>query len=429
VRAGHFVLADADLRKGLSLLGQRTPTSNVAVITGLIAGLLRQASHLTLGARITATNGPSREQARLAASLYHRYIEVQWNLQAPLWSLEAVVRCLNVSELAGPSPEMGISFANAGFWAGQLGLRRLAESYYERGRTMVEGSGLAGVEGYYYLSRATYALSVGAWDEAAESVERGLDANRRAGDKSRVEAGLMSGANADLQRGRYEDALVWLHRAEQTLWPYGSPTQRIWCLAGLLFAHCRLRRPTDALVRRIDDVLEEVIGTVEFVLGHCWRARAIQLSGTREEAMAAVALALDAVQRVPTTPFYAGNGMFAVLEACFDLWTDAPSNADKAALLASITTMRRKLAQVARVSRMTRAAAALADGRIHALRGSPRRARARIRKALAIAERHDLRYEAASAHLALSRLQDARAEDVQHHQDEAERLFHQMGLP
>jgi class 3 adenylate cyclase/tetratricopeptide (TPR) repeat protein len=429
VRAGHFVLADADLRNGLSLLGQRTPTSAVAVATGLIAGLLRQAAHLALGARLAGTNGRSREQARLAASLYHRYIEVQWNLQAPLWSLEAVVRCLNVTELAGPSPEMGISFANAGFWAGQLGLRQLAEKYYERGRIMVEGSGLAGVEGYYYLSRATYALSVGAWDEAAESVERGLAANRRAGDKSRVEAGLMSGANADLQRGRYEDALVWLHRAEQTLWPYGSPTQRIWCLSGLLFAHCRLQRPTEALVQRIDDVLEDVVGTVEFVLGHCWRARAIQLSGTREEAMTALAVALESVQRVPTTPFYAGNGMYAVLEAYFDLWADASSDAERAALLAGITVMRGRLAQVARVSRMTRAAAALADGRIHALRGSPRRARRHIQKALSIAERHELQYEAASAHLALGRLPDASGEDIARHHGEAERLFHQMGVP
>ena len=184
---------------------------------------------------------------------------------------------------------------------------------------MVEGSGLAGVEGYYHLSRAAYALSVGLWDLAERSTEEGLVANRRAGDKSRVEAGLTAGANADLQRGRYEDAIVWLHRAEESLWPYGSPTQRMWCLAGLLFAHCRLHRPTDALVKRLDDVLEDVTGTAEFVLGHCWRARAIQLGGTRDEALAAIRLALEAVQGVSTTPFYAGNGIFAVLEAVLRL--------------------------------------------------------------------------------------------------------------
>ena len=179
---------------------------------------------------------------------------------------------------------------------------------------MVEGSGLAGVEGTDHLSRAAYALSIGLWDVAERATQEGLIANRRAGDKSRVEAALTGGANADLQRGRYEDAIVWLRRAEESLWPYGSPTQRMWCLAGLLFAHCRLQRPTGALVKRLDDVLEDVTGTAEFVLGHCWRARATQLGGTRDEALDAIGLAVGAVQGVTTTPFYAGNGIFAVLE-------------------------------------------------------------------------------------------------------------------
>jgi hypothetical protein len=429
VRAGHFLAADADLREGLLLLGQRTPSTKIAVAAGLMAGLLRQAARLMVGTRPRAVDGPARDVARLAASLYHRLIEVQWNLQAPLWSLEAVVQCLNVSESAGPSPEMGISYANAGFWAGQLGLSRLAEVYYERGRSMVAGSGLAGVEGYYHLSRATYALSVGRWDEAARSTECGLVANRRAGDKSRVEAGLMAGANADLQRGRYEDAVVWLHRAEKTLWPYGSPTHRMWCLSGLLFAHCRLRRPTGALVQRLDDVLEDVTGTVEFVLGHCWRARAVHLSGKREEALTAIGLALEAVRSVSTTPFYAGNAIFAVLEAYFDLWAAASSDAERAALLPGITVMRRKLTQVARVSRMTRAASALVDGRMLLLRGARRRGRARLQAALAIAERHELRYEAACAHFELTHLHGIAAEDAARHSREATELFSQMGVP
>ena len=125
VRSGHFLDANADLRERLSLLGQRIPSTKAGVVSGLITGLVRQASRLIVGTR--AATGPARDEARLAASLYHRYMEVQWNLQAPLWSLEAVVQCLNVSDSAGESPEIGISYANAGFWAGQLGLTRLAE--------------------------------------------------------------------------------------------------------------------------------------------------------------------------------------------------------------------------------------------------------------------------------------------------------------
>jgi class 3 adenylate cyclase/tetratricopeptide (TPR) repeat protein len=427
IRAGHLRDADADVREGLSLLGQRIPSTKAAVVSGLITGLVRQAFRLIAGRR--AATGPARDEARLAASLYHRYMEVQWNLQAPLWSMEAVVQCLNVSESAGESPEIGISYANAGFWAGQLGLSRLADVYYERGRSMVEGTGLAGVEGYYYLSRATYALSVGLWDEAERSTQKGLVANRRAGDKSRVEAGFTSGANADLQRGRYEDAIVWLQRAEESLWPYGSPTQRMWCLAGLLFAHCRLHRPTEALVQRTEDVLEDVAGTAEFVLGHCWRARATQLGGTRDEALNAIRLAVDAVQGVTTTPFYAGNGIFAVLESYFDLWAGASSEAERAALLPGMEVMRKKLTQVARVSRMTRAAAALVDGRMDLLQGAGRRARARLQKALQIAERHGLRYEAACSHFELAHLHGVAAEQAARHGHEAADLFRQMGVP
>ena len=83
---------------------------------------------------------------------------------------------------------------------------------------MVEGSGLAGVEGDYHLSRATYALSIGLWDVAERATQEGVVANRRAGDKSRVEAALTGRANADLQRGRYEDPIGWLRRAEESLW-------------------------------------------------------------------------------------------------------------------------------------------------------------------------------------------------------------------
>jgi ATP/maltotriose-dependent transcriptional regulator MalT len=121
--------------------------------------------------------------------------------------------------------------------------------------------------------------------------------------------------------------------------------------------------------------------------------------------------------------------MFAVLEAYFDLWAGASSDAERAALLPGMNVMRRKLAQVARVSRMTRAASALADGRMQLLRGARRRARARLQKALAIAERHELRYEAACAHFELTHLHGIAAEDAARHSREATELFSQMGVP
>ena len=135
------------------------------------------------------------------------------------------------------------------------------------------------------------------------------------------------------------------------------------------------------------------------------------------------------MQGVTTTPFYAGNGIFAVLEAYFDLWAGASSDAERAALLPGMNVMRKKLSQVARVSRMTRAAAALVDGRMDLLSGARRRARAHLQKGLQIAERHGLRYEAACAHLELAHLHGVAAEQAARHGQEAADLFRQMGVP
>jgi hypothetical protein len=91
--------------------------------------------------------------------------------------------------------------------------------------------------------------------------------------------------------------------------------------------------------------------------------------------------------------------------------------------------MRKKLTEVARVSKMTRAAAALIDARWHLLRGAPCRARARLWKALAIAERHELRYEAACAHFELAHLPHGGEHNRARHRSVAANLFNQMGVP
>jgi hypothetical protein len=425
VRSQKLVRGNDDVRAGLRLLGYRTPETRAAVTRELASQLLLQAVHLAIAGRPAPAGTSERDDARLASLFYHRYLEVQWSIQKPLWSFAGVARALNIADRAGDEPEAGITLANAGFWCAQLGLRALSKRYYERGRRLVERDGQSAAEGYYALSRSTCALSLGEWREAAHWIDRGIEAHRRIGDKGREEAALRSAAAGCLLQGDYEGALGWLDRAAACFSP-APPSPE--CLDGRLFALCRLQRPAQDVVRQIKMRIREVAGTAAELDFHCWLARSAQLSADRGAALDAVRRAETCVRESAGIPFYACNALFALIEAAWDL-EDAMSPADRNALNASMTPVRAALSAAARFSRLARAAAGIVEADQLRRSGSVRRAARRLRQSIEIAARFNLRYELALGHYRLAYFPGVAAATAKDSLRRARRLYDAMSVP
>jgi tetratricopeptide (TPR) repeat protein len=340
-----------------------------------------------------------------------------------IWS---ILRHLNLSEPAGPSPDLSRAYIYGAVVAGIVPLPRLAQTWAQRSLQIAERTGSERDVGYA-LTR-TVALEFGRcrWADATEHIRRAEAIATRIGD-SRLseEVGVQAGLLA-FYHGAPADGVEALRRAHQASLRSGSVQTACWSL--LVLAAIALRRGGAAEAR---ELFQETIGRMdekamlsEAVWIHGGAALAAWRLGDRAAALAAAERALDLLSGRTPVVFWIQAGAAATAEALLAMVEQpAPGDPGRARLLELARVACTGMRRYARRFPLGRAHALVWSGLLHQLSGRPGRARRCWQRAIAVAGALQTPYELARAHFELGRHLPTTAPERHRHLEQAVAAF------
>jgi class 3 adenylate cyclase/tetratricopeptide (TPR) repeat protein len=245
------------LERALKLLGRPTPATPGSLRASLLGHaarqLLRRAGFVvralvrrfvvppSAGSRPAAkhggqpADGGTKEQAETAieaARAYERLVEIYYLSSEKPRLLHAILATLNLTETAGPSPELAKAYATNSFAAGLLGLHRLARSY--RGQAL-ETIGIvrdpvatAWVWGAIGISH----IGMGETGDARKSLQQAVAIHRELGDWQHWGESMAMLAQANYCAGDFRRGLQLWTEVYATARSRGDRLQQAWGLNG-----------------------------------------------------------------------------------------------------------------------------------------------------------------------------------------------------
>ncbi|MEA2369720.1 MAG: hypothetical protein QOH12_114 [Solirubrobacteraceae bacterium] len=379
-----------------------------------------------------AAPAAERHDLRLAVETLAMMAEVYYVAADTARSSYVAVRALNLAERLGPCGELAGCYGTTCVIAGLVGAHRLAEHYGELSRRTAAGLD----DGYWRAlslqQRCHYRSGVGPYGAFSELYIAAIAQYRRLGNRPRLRDTAGMAGIADHLFGRPEAAELHLNELLAAVKPQEATLGEGW--AHLWLGMVALRRgETDETLERLrtvsrlrgDDVVDLVSVNVRAICALAsWRAG--QDSQAREEEAAARAV-IDRLGRRPGAHFVL-DGYAALAELALARWDEARSLLERARARWAIRDALRNLRAYTRVFPIGEPARSLYEGERAWRTGRPGRAEAAWRRALASAQRLDMRHELALAHAALG---DHLADDRERaeHEQRGAVLLTQLGAP
>lgn len=429
VGLGQIPASYNHLKQALILLGRPETTRTLPLLLLLIWQILKQI-YFRLFPGVTV-NYPENlrltvlEAARAYSMLSESYFYTRQNL--PL--VHAAVRTLNLTERAGPSPELAIAYANMGMLMGVIPIHRFARFYLQRAQQIAQSLGRLAPLGYVNLITALYSLGTGAWERVLTSIDEALRIFRELGDQRRYGEALSLKAIRCHFLAQYDESNQLYHDLHQLGENTGDIQQITWGLDGqaanfirtgnLQQAAASLEK-TQSLFEHSKDLAEETVyyGTLALLKLY---------QGDRESAQGAAETALE--RGSGTSPVYTTlEGQARAAEALLTLWDTLPPTEDSAALAAASFRAVKTLQSHANRFPFGLPRALVWQGLYEWLNGNYERAIRTWRKALEAARRLNLRYDEALAHSQLARHLPPQDPNQQEHRQQAKEIFSDLGV-
>lgn len=172
------------LEQVLIRAGWPVPTTKGQLVGSLLWQLLTQAAHrLRPGWFIGRANPEQRETLLEATRAYQQVAEIYYFASQREMLFNAGLRALNLSEKAGPSPELARAYGNMTVIMGLLRRIGLAEAYSQRAIETAEKSGNAPALAWALTTTGTYALGQAQWQRVIEVSEKSIALCLQVGDK------------------------------------------------------------------------------------------------------------------------------------------------------------------------------------------------------------------------------------------------------
>jgi class 3 adenylate cyclase len=404
IKLTQYVPGGEHIEEGLRLLGSPPPGGRAALVASLMGQLALQVAHRLRPHAFLAPD-TERESEILAVRLYHRLLEVTYQQRDILSWVAGAVRCLNVSERAGRSPELGVTYAIAGYGIGLFGFEQLARYYIAKGQDIAAEGNDAPSIGYFHMSAGVYFTGVARWPESESHITAAARLYDRTGDRFRWQTASAVHAFQYFHRAEYErmfeitDTILASRDADT------APAVLIWAFGPRLWASV-IRGPVDeAALSEMERALRHPLDPVAEIYGLGCVARARLERGELAAARVAADKGLDLAIKYPPAPYYATSGLLGLGDTLLDLLKRAlEAGEDPTELQAKSRLACRALRRFAMTIPLGRAGASLAEGRLARLCGKSRRAAAAFRRSAAAAEQMGLPYEAARARGELSAL-------------------------
>jgi tetratricopeptide (TPR) repeat protein len=192
------------LDRMLALLGFRSPSSTFEGALQCLRQVGRQTSHRLTGA--DEVDDATRARLLEVVSAYDMLMQVHFYKGDNLTGmLHSALAALNVAELAGPSPELRLAYANAQSTAAMMGLRGLARTYESLGRRSAPRGDDVALRTSAWIRQAAQHLIFGEWDEAEPLIVRVIEEARAVDYSRRDEEGVSMLAYMRFAQGRFDE--------------------------------------------------------------------------------------------------------------------------------------------------------------------------------------------------------------------------------
>jgi hypothetical protein len=201
---GLLAQSSTHLSDALRLWGLCAPRGGLTSALACLAEAARQLLHRLLPPGVV--HGAKRRQLLDAASAYDTRMQILFYGGNDLFGmLHATLANLNLSELAGPSPELGLAYANAQSTAALMGFNGLAR-YYERiAATAPSTDDRTGLHTAAIIRQCTQYMIAGQWSRATLLASRVVEKARAARYARREEEGMAMLAYAHFSAGRLRE--------------------------------------------------------------------------------------------------------------------------------------------------------------------------------------------------------------------------------
>lgn len=423
--------ARAHFEKGLAVY-DRSPPEGFKAIPMLLGQLMRQGMHRVWARRFVGANAHAQDQLQEAARAYIGLFEIYFQDGDAGKGLYAIVRSLNVAELAGPSKELAHGYALMGSTVGTMGLRKWAAGYEQKAKGLLQGIEAPSTEAWTAMAFGAYQAGLGAWEEARQRFETTIALSERLNDRRRWEDGTYHLSVVHFLEGDFSTSLTMaraMYRSTRKGADGRGRADALWrIMLGLL--HMDHREPIPALLDELA-ALQVGVAPLKDLLLYTRRAELHFRERRYQDARENLDLACD--QLLSIAPLYYEvlseyTAIARLYADCIERATQNPAlNGDPDALAKRFQKVKRALAGYARLFPIGRPALALYNGLAFWHADRPAKAHKAWHKSLALAQALKMPYEEARAHYEIGRHLAASDPERDTHLNRACTVFEHLG--
>jgi class 3 adenylate cyclase len=429
LKLSDFAACRKHLMESLRLLNHPIPASPSRLLLRIPWELLRYAGRHFSAARGASFAEAAFSQRAVLAHLHQLRAEVAFFDHDFPSLLNATIMCQAESEGLGPSALLARSCGTTGIVAGIAGLHRLARAHCQRGLDIAKEVGDLPTLAYVNQLASVHYSGIGDWVLADEAICEATEIYRRLGDRYRWQSCIMIRAYLRLYQGDFAGVDELVAVARPAAFPNGIAQLRAWCVAVELLSSLPRSLPDDSLILEGERAVDDGLDTSEEILIRGALALAHMRRHDFAEARREADMSADLISRFPPPTYYTMGGVAAVVEVLLSLWkaSFAVRGADSSDVSTRAVTAYMHMRKFAQRFPFARPRSLLLGGQLAALRGQPRRAARSWHNCINQAMARSMPFEAALAHLMLSRQGERNAKERETHEDEGRRLLREIG--
>jgi len=401
---GEVYYAVGDLHQSLEhltrvppLLGLSLPSTKGAAVRGVLVQVLRQIKHWI---KLPLPDQPRDERLSNLALAYERAAQIYVLTNNSIMSVFMSLSMLNMAQHSDSSPELARAYVNVGFIMGVIPYHKWADAYHqcawEVAQEVQDPSALAWV----LEIRSMYRIGVCRWDEAYESLTRGMEITEQIGDLRKRDECRGLRTVIDHHQGRFQkdretsDVIYASARARGD--DYIRTTTLLRKTEGVLrLAEEGYTAEAGELLKEVRSLLKDTTGIEIEIQTFGLTALTALRAGDRQQACEFVDKALERTQKSRPALCYTMEGYASVAEIYLTLWAESPQDRDLAQRAHRAT---RALVRYSRVFVHARPRAWLWQGVYDWMSGKPDSAQKNWALSLAEAQKLNMIYEQALTH-------------------------------
>ncbi len=398
---GRYTQSLEWLEGALNLLGEPMPSNGPSMGGRMITEIFRQLLHRIQPRRWIGRADPARRpELHELAAVYQLVSEMTFFANQKGASLYAVLRMMNISEVADARADIGRAAGVMGLTTGMFGLQRLADLYFRRGMAAAEAVNNQLVLGEIWQIHGLYRMGLGQWEQAADYLARSVALHKHLGHRRYMHNSTLLLGQISLYRADFDHGLAVSQEIERAGEKEDNPDYRIWSSAQQSMRLLRLGQLAAAAARIEPSIALAAAHGEDHAALYCRGLLASSLWRSGEQASARryadeVAALIKQARGIPVG-YDTIDGYRAVAEVYLGLWEQAGAAAPRAVKAAARRACR-ALHTYRRFFPIGEAVAWQFQGQLEWLAGKPKRAHVAWRRSLAAAERMSMPYEQAEA--------------------------------